>query len=615
MRTAAIFATALALVLGLPIGPTISVAHAGQEEEAVRQLEFARTEIEIGDFEKAVRSAESALRLSPILYEALVVKALAYHGLGSSDLALTLLGAYAELAPHGKAMEEAQAAEAMIKADMEEARAAERRPGFGRARRPEAVARTPVDPQPYVNRVEKALSAGQCLVARSAAVELVDTAPKMAEGWRLLGDAARCDGEAREAALAYRRYVDLGGEDATIISTLRGLRRSLGVLEVTVDIPDPSAAISVQVRFGDEAVEPEPYSGGARRFVDLPTRRDLTLQVRGRGLEAIDQELTALVPEERRTMTVAPRWIGLGSIALTRPTCPCEVVFFSEIDAAPGELGSTTKLTAGQITAEVRNPHGVIEVPIELPADTTVDFDPVPWAPSALTIVGLPAGSTATISLETLAGPAEERQLVLADEVGDLDPRAGVRVAPPQALDSLLGGTGELVVSHPVLGQDSMRIVLEPGTINAATFDWRTLPAVDAIEQSYATWTKQAQARRRASLVAPVPPAVVALSGLAAGVGFLVVSLQGQQQATVLRDAYEAELGTASQGALQRSWQAWNDQEVAVERSWSGVAIGGGVAGLGGVITLIVGARPKAGAATDEFHIEDAVGLDAAEEP
>ena len=615
MRTAAIFVTALALLFGLPIGPTASIAWAGPEEEAARQLEFARAEIEIRDFEKAVRSAESAFRLSPILYEALVVKALAYHGLGSSDLALTLLGAYAELAPNGKAMEEALAAEIMIKADMEEALAAERRPGSNRGKKPAAVARPPVDAQPYVNRVEKALSSGQCMVARSAAVELVSAAPKASEGWRLLGDAARCDGEAREAALAYRRYVDLGGEDATIISTLKGLRRSLGVLEVTVDIPDPSAAISVQVRFEDEVVDPEPYSGGARRFVDLPTRRDLTLQVRGRGLEAIDQELKALTPEERRAMAVAPRWIGLGSIALTRPTCPCEVVFFSEIDAAPGELGSTTRLTAGQITAEIRNPHGVIEVPIDLQADTTVDFDPVPWAPAALTIVGLPAGATATLSLETLAGPAEDRELVLTDTIGELDPQAGVRIAPPQALDSLLGGTGELVVSHPVLGRDSMRVVLEPGTVNAATFDWRALPAVDAIEQSFEAWKRQSEARHRTALAAPVPPAVVALSGLAVGVGFLVASVQGQQEAAALRGAYEAELGTASQNALQQSWQAWNDQEVAVERRWTGVAIGGGVAGLGGVITLIVGARPKKGSNRDEFRIEDAVQLSAAETP
>ena len=52
-----------------------------------------------------------------------------------------------------------------------------------------------------------------------------------------------------------------------------------------------------------------------------------------------------------------------------------------------------------------------------------------------------------------------------------------------------------------------------------------------------------------------------------------------------------------------------------MERRWTGVAIGGGVAGLGGVITLIVGARPKKGSNRDEFRIEDAVQLSAAETP
>jgi tetratricopeptide (TPR) repeat protein len=614
MRSPAIFAIALALVVGMPVGPSLSVALAGPEEEAVRQLEFARAEIEAGDYEKAVRSAESAFRLSPILYEALVVKAMAYHGLGSSDLALTLLGAYAELAPNGSSMEEAKAAEETIKADMEADRLANKRPGLNRKEKTDPLGRPPVDPQPYVNRVEKALSAGQCLVARSAAIELVDTAPRMADGWKLLGDAARCDGEAREAALAYRRYVDLGGEDATIISTLKGLRRSLGVLEVSVEIPDVNAAVSVNVRFGDDVVEPEPYSGGARRFVDLPTRRELTLEVRGRGLEAIEQELKPLVPEERRLLTVSPQWIGLGSIALTRPTCPCEVVFFSLIDAAPGVLGSTTKLTAGQITAEIRNQHGVIEVPIELTADTTVDLDPVPWAPSALTLIGLPAGSTATLTLETLAGPPEVRELHLPSDVGELDPQTGVRIAPPQALDSMLGGTGELVITHPVLGQDTIRMVIEPGTVNASTFDWRSLPAVQTISESYEAWTKQAQAKRAAALAAPIPPAVVALSGLGVGVGFLVAALQGQSQADSLRSTYEAELATGTQIGLQRSWQAWNDQVVQVEKTWTGVAIGGGVAGLGGVITLVVGAAPKKGGDLGEWAIEEAASLTEADE-
>lgn len=609
MRAAAILASILTVAVAAPAGPWIQVAHAGPEEEAARQLQFARDELERRDYERAVRSAESAFRLNPILYDALVVKALAYHGLGNSELALTLLGAYHELAPNGRAKEEANEAEALIRAAIKAEQEEEARRGPGAVRKVEAKTRPEVDPQPYIQRVEKALTAGQCLTARSAAVELVQAAPKNAEGWRLVGDAARCDGEAREAALAYRRYADLGGDDATIISTLKGLRRSLGELEVAIALPDPDAAVSVRVRFGDETVDPEPWSGGPRRFVDLPTRRDLTLEVRGRGLSAVDLVLKPLVPEEKRVVEAAPEWIGLGSIALTRETCPCEVVFFSDIDAAPGKLGKSTEMTAGQITAEVRNQHGVSEVPIELAADATVEFDPLPWATSTLTIVGLPAGASATLTLDTLAGDPVVRQLDLPADVGDIDPTGGIRIAPPQALDSLLGGTGELVVRHPFLGDGTQQIVLEPGTINAATFPWEDLPAVGAIAESFAEWSERAQAKKRAAVAAPIPSTVVALSGLGVGIGFLVASLQGQQQADSLRETYEAGLGSGSQNGLQAAWQAWDEQVRTNETRWSGVAIGGGIAGLGGVITLVIGAQPKRGVSVEEFRPEEALSV------
>jgi tetratricopeptide (TPR) repeat protein len=67
------------------------------EDEALRQLEFARDEIAAQNYQKAVVSAESALRLSPPLYEALAWKALALEGLGQLKTAESMLITYREL--------------------------------------------------------------------------------------------------------------------------------------------------------------------------------------------------------------------------------------------------------------------------------------------------------------------------------------------------------------------------------------------------------------------------------------------------------------------------------------------------------------------------------------
>jgi hypothetical protein len=87
------------LLTALVVVPSIVQAQSRGEEEARRQLEFAQREIEEGNFEKGLASADSALRLYPSLYEAYVLKALAYEGLGKLKIAESFLLTYRELRP------------------------------------------------------------------------------------------------------------------------------------------------------------------------------------------------------------------------------------------------------------------------------------------------------------------------------------------------------------------------------------------------------------------------------------------------------------------------------------------------------------------------------------
>mgnify|MGYP000043866189 CR=1 FL=1 len=72
-------------------------APAQLEEEAARQIQLAREDLASGNYERAVNSASSALRLNPLLYEGLVIKGLAYEKLNETMLAYSLLVTYQEL--------------------------------------------------------------------------------------------------------------------------------------------------------------------------------------------------------------------------------------------------------------------------------------------------------------------------------------------------------------------------------------------------------------------------------------------------------------------------------------------------------------------------------------
>ena len=96
----------LLLILSTWLAPTPGQAESATEREAKRQLEFARQEVGEKNFEKALTSAESALRLHPALYDAFVFKALAFEGLGDLKTAESFLVAYKDLTPEEKQLSE-----------------------------------------------------------------------------------------------------------------------------------------------------------------------------------------------------------------------------------------------------------------------------------------------------------------------------------------------------------------------------------------------------------------------------------------------------------------------------------------------------------------------------
>lgn len=97
MRSLQLLSALLFALTCLMAVPSSALAQNRGEEEARRQLEFAKEEVADGNYEKGLSSADSALRLYPSLYEAYVYKALAYEGLGKLKMAESFLLTYREL--------------------------------------------------------------------------------------------------------------------------------------------------------------------------------------------------------------------------------------------------------------------------------------------------------------------------------------------------------------------------------------------------------------------------------------------------------------------------------------------------------------------------------------
>ena len=596
--TSLCIALSLLFALSLPASP----AQAGMREEAERQLRFARDELTEERFERALASAESALRLEPTLYDAMIVKALAYEGLGDLKMAEVLLIAHGEVATGLKDRPDVDEALARVQASMAEEEVERKAGRRGRRGSPtpsgpvvveqvdqsrEADRPTALDPAPFKERVERGLSEGKCSYARAAALELTAAASHKADGYRLLGDAARCDGSTREAVGAYRRFKTLGGVDSKVDLMLRSLGESLASVAVSVVFPGETGPVPPRVSLdlpGETLVEQ--VGGGAVTFADLPVGQELTLGVVGRGLEPHYAAVQPLQPGEARVVELTPTWIGLGEVQLSQFDQElCTVAFVAPDGEFALEPGETRSVTAGTVTAEVTNAYGTIGVPMDVQASDQVVFDPLPWLPSELTLIQLPSGSSVRVFVEGVDGAIAERQLQVPAGTGQIDPKTGVRVADPQKVDSLPGGSAGIFVTHPVLGAGNISTALAPAEANATTFDWRTMDGLSRVSAAYGDWkTAHLQASRQAAGGTAAPAAITVGSGIASGILWGVAISTGRQVSELKSQAEAAEGAELDDLRNQHGAAAHKEHQLL----WA-AGITSGTAVIGGVLTGVFG--------------------------
>jgi tetratricopeptide (TPR) repeat protein len=221
------------LVLGILFGasPTFAQTSATARSEADRQIAFARAEIAESHFERALTSAESALRLCPECREATLLKALAYDGLGDRKIAVRLIESYKQAAP-----ESAQAkADRILKwfADTPRTRPPGRTLASGFVANSAAAPDSSLDPAPYRDRLTAALAAKRCDDATVAAEEWTRVRPDDLDAHRLAGDAAICAEDVRMAARLLNRWSSLKVDAPEARGHLETLAATAGSVTVT----------------------------------------------------------------------------------------------------------------------------------------------------------------------------------------------------------------------------------------------------------------------------------------------------------------------------------------------------------------------------------------------
>ena len=337
--------------------------------------------------------------------------------------------------------------------------------------------------------VETALTLGDCEAARRAATRLTRAAPEEAEGWRLTGDAARCSSATRAAVEAYQRYFALGGDDPGVRELVDALSATLGSMRIRLVLPPQAAEVEVRLMMDGALFEPTDLGGGLLGFEDLPVGAVGSATARGRGFVALRQGVPKLGAGELLELDLEPTWVGLGRIRVKDfDSSKLRVTLVtpdSQVRAVPEQV---LEVTAGRTRVYVATDQGEREAALDVTRDDRVDLDPAAWLPASLTLVQIPAGSTVRLSVESAAGEVVEREEIFEAGQGTIDPDTGVRVAPPRRVISLIGGTGGLFVSHPLLGNSAASFAVQTGVVNATTFDWRSMPGLPVIQEAFDRW-------------------------------------------------------------------------------------------------------------------------------
>ena len=417
------------------------------------------------------------------------------------------------------------------------------------------------------SQVVQAVEEGRCRAAIADAKRIVDAMFESPVAWALLGDARRCSGDKPGAVDAYRRARTLGSEDPSVLVVLEALEASFGELHVRVRLDSPLEVPRIVLRMGDETRSPDFRRGGETVFRDIDFPDPMTLVVSGLGLREAVQSIDPLAPGERRRVDVETTFVGVGSLRVgAHDASDCRV----RVRSAEGPVilpGATVEVTAGRVPVFIENEFGRLEHHIGVAAGEVVDLNPLPLVPATLTVVGLPVGSVVRAYVDgRFDGTWAEAELTVGAAGSAVDEGTGVRVAPPLKMGPLMGGSGGLFLEHPRLGEAAADVSLQPGRVNATTFDWGDMDGVAGVRDEFLAWKTSQEGRASRTLGPALPPALVGIgtavaSGvlLAAGIDLDDPGLGGSAAGVGVSSgvAFGIAIGVGIASPKAQPWKAW----------------------------------------------------------
>jgi len=281
-------------------GPARASTSDSARAEADRQITFARAEVAESRFDRALTSAESALRLCPDCREATLLKALAYDGLGDRKIAVRLLESYKAGAP------EADRAKADRILAWFEKTPRTRPPGMALSKGFAGIARYAVpskelDAAPYAERLAAALEEERCAAAAVAAAEWIRASPDDAEAHRRAADAAICTGDARFAARLLARWTALGVDDPDARARLESV--AAGAASLTITPSTGSEGWTWLLDAGGEWIGGTQVDGGVKFAPLAPEVETVVVGFAPGAAEAgVRHSVAPLSPAEHRTL-------------------------------------------------------------------------------------------------------------------------------------------------------------------------------------------------------------------------------------------------------------------------------------------------------------------------
>jgi len=580
LRALCTLALAALVAIGVPCVPDVALADKA-EEQASRQLEFAREELNAGRFERAIKSAESALRLDPTQYEAIVIKALSFEALGDVKKAEALLIAYLEFSRGFQP--DPRVGEALKRLASGDDK---------RRKQPRTPSRDIVVPptiEEHMVTTQTLIGQGRCDEALVPAKDFVKASPKEPRAYVALGDVHRCAVRLRQAGLAYRKAVDLGSEDATLLMQLEGVEARLATLVITLRAPT-SAVAEVAVMIGALTVPPTSFDQGVARFELMPTDTDLDVRIGGRGFEPHSVPVPALKGSEIRRVEASPTFLGVGTVAVSSwPGGIDRVEIMEGREAILVQAGEKLHLGAGTTVARITNRAGSVELPLVIARSREIKLEPGRFIPAGLVVSGLPTGSVVEVAL------GERSERFVTHEVprggGTLDQTTGALIAPPQSIEGLVAGRTALRVKHPSLGVGAQAITLAPAETNIVIFDQAQLPGTADLMLRW-----KAHGTGSAGKQVNVPALGAGIAGgvaLALGGVFAGLSAQSVRQQETLYESYVLTTGTGADAVDLFNQYQLQRRTTQNRSTMAGVFGGIGVIGVGVAIPLGVLVKPK----------------------